>query len=73
MEGQTIACAFPLFVKVAGQDWAVGVPVSQLSKPEVDLYVFAYAKDGDGRLLSPAPDKGFATLQAKLSKVPAEE
>lgn len=70
VDGQNVACAFPLFVKVAGQNWAVGVPVAQLSKPEVDLYAFAYSKDGDAKLLSPAPDRGFAELQAKLSKVP---
>ena len=67
IDGTPTRIAFPLFVRVADKPWALGVPLDQLRKPDVDVYVFHYSTDGDTKSLSPAGEDGFDALQRELS------
>lgn len=69
LDGESVRCAFPLVVKVAGRLWAIAIPLAQLGQPTVDVYVFAATKVRGGHELSPAPDEGFEALKAALTKV----
>jgi len=69
LDGQTVQCAFPLVVSVAGKTWAIAVPIAQLRQTEVDVYVFEATKDKKAYALTPAPEEGFDELKKKLGVV----